>query len=58
VDPLAEKHYGVFGYTYVLNNPLAYIDPLGLDTVKASNISANRPDLKQFDVNKDVVTTK
>ena len=54
-DPLAEKHYGVSGYADVLNNPLVYINPLGLDTVKASNIVANRSDLKQFDVNKDVV---
>ncbi|WP_162304843.1 DUF6443 domain-containing protein [Sphingobacterium olei] len=37
IDPLAEKHYGVTGYHYVLNNPLRYIDPLGLDTAQVKN---------------------
>ena len=29
MDPLAEKHYNVSPYAYVLNNPLRYIDPDG-----------------------------
>lgn len=33
VDPLAENHYNFTPYHYVLNNPLKYIDPLGLDTI-------------------------
>jgi RHS repeat-associated protein len=32
VDPLAENHYGVTPYHYVLNSPLLFIDPFGLDT--------------------------
>ncbi|WP_143053789.1 RHS repeat-associated core domain-containing protein [Parapedobacter koreensis] len=33
VDPLAEKHFNLTPYNYVLNNPLIYIDPFGLDTL-------------------------
>lgn len=36
MDPLAENHYGVSAYTYVLNNPLGYTDPFGLDTLSAN----------------------
>ncbi|WP_255491341.1 RHS repeat domain-containing protein [Dysgonomonas sp. ZJ279] len=32
VDPLAELHYDYSPYAYVLNNPLKYIDPTGMDT--------------------------
>ena len=32
-DPLSENHYNVSSYAYVLNNPIIYIDPFGLDTV-------------------------
>jgi RHS repeat-associated protein len=31
-DPLAEYHFNQTPYNYVLNNPLRYIDPFGLDT--------------------------
>ncbi|MFY0255836.1 RHS repeat-associated core domain-containing protein [Chitinophaga sp. 30R24] len=37
IDLLAEKHYDVTPYNYALNNPLRYIDPLGLDTVSANS---------------------
>jgi RHS repeat-associated protein len=33
IDPLAEKYYSISPYAYCLNNPLKYIDPLGMDTV-------------------------
>lgn len=33
VDPLAENHYNLTTYHYVMNNPLLYIDPFGLDTI-------------------------
>ena len=36
VDPLAENHYEVSAYAYVLNNPLGYTDPFGLDTLSAN----------------------
>ncbi len=36
VDPLSEKHYGFSPYNYVLNNPLLYVDPEGMDTLRVS----------------------
>ncbi|WP_443946600.1 RHS repeat-associated core domain-containing protein [Pedobacter sp. AW1-32] len=39
VDGLAENHYSITGYNYVLNNPINTIDPLGLDTVKVNNVT-------------------
>ena len=36
IDPHAEYHLGTSPYAYVLNNPLIYNDPFGLDTVKAN----------------------
>ena len=43
IDPLLEKHYSNSSYTYCLNNPLIYIDPLGKDTVLVQDIKT-RPD--------------
>jgi RHS repeat-associated protein len=45
-DPLAENHYGLTPYNYVLNNPLSYMDPMGMDTV---NANTTQP-IKQQDV--------
>jgi hypothetical protein len=35
VDPLAELHYDYSPYAYVLNNPIKYTDPFGMDTIYA-----------------------
>ncbi|WP_026897959.1 DUF6443 domain-containing protein [Daejeonella oryzae] len=40
IDPMAENHNGITPYNYTLNNPLKYIDPLGLDTI-GINSTAN-----------------
>ena len=34
IDPLAEKYYNTSLYAYALNNPILYIDPLGLDVYR------------------------
>ncbi len=39
VDRLAENHFSVTPYNYVLNNPINTIDPLGLDTVPVNNVT-------------------
>jgi len=39
VDALSENHFSVTPYNYVLNNPINTIDPFGLDTTKASNLT-------------------
>jgi len=48
VDPLAEKHYDMSPYAYCMNNPVKYIDPLGLDTfnVNIDNHTINRIPVK------------
>ncbi|MBB5648149.1 DUF6443 domain-containing protein [Pedobacter cryoconitis] len=43
IDQLAEKHHETNPYNYVLNNPMSYIDPLGLDTSKAGSVAPIKP---------------
>ncbi|HYH16270.1 MAG TPA: RHS repeat-associated core domain-containing protein [Flavisolibacter sp.] len=49
VDPMAENHYNLNPYHYVMNNPMLFIDPLGLDTLK-SNWVKNGEDVQGGDV--------
>lgn len=32
IDPLSGNHYDLTPYNFVLNNPLRFIDPNGMDT--------------------------
>lgn len=50
MDPLAEKHHSFSPYAYVLNNPMAFFDPLGLDT-----IGIHKLDMKTYREGVDVV---
>jgi|GEM_PF-580061 len=52
VDPLAEMHHNLTGYNYVLNNPINFIDPWGLDTVNANNL---KDEWGNFNPDKDIV---
>ena len=36
MDPLAEKYYSTSPYAWCGNNPVNYIDPLGLDTIRVT----------------------
>ncbi|QQT26037.1 DUF6443 domain-containing protein [Sphingobacterium spiritivorum] len=49
-DPLGEVHYSQTGYHYVLNSPLAFSDPLGLDTIPVNNFR-----IKDYEEDVDVV---
>ena len=42
IDALTEKHKALSPYNYVFNNPVLFIDPLGLDTLNAVTITATR----------------
>jgi RHS repeat-associated protein len=42
LDALTEKHKAVSPYVYVLNNPMLYIDVLGLDTLKEVVVTGQR----------------
>lgn len=53
MDPLAEMHYNLTPYNYVLNNPINFVDPWGLDTVRSNRLTDD--EWKNFDSNKDVI---
>ncbi|HKG08707.1 MAG TPA: DUF6443 domain-containing protein [Pedobacter sp.] len=55
IDPLAENHYEVSAFAYVVNNPINFIDPFGLDTVKPNQIVPPAPDVRPFDPKVDVI---
>ena len=48
VDAMAENHYDFTPYNYVLNNPLLFIDPIGLDTVWVFDQANNPNDRSQY----------
>jgi len=50
VDKLSETHFSSSTYTYVLNNPLIYIDYLGLDDIPFRKVH-----WPTFDPNNDVI---
>ncbi len=37
VDPLAEKYYSISPYAYVMNNPMKYLDPTGMNSWTTSD---------------------
>src|SRR5690606_2148243 len=50
IDAMLENHYEFSHYNYVMNNPLTYINPFGLDT-----LSANTDYMKTYKEGVDVV---
>ncbi len=47
VDPMAENHYDFTPSNYVLNNPMLFVDPLGMDTAIYLLDQASNPDNKR-----------
>jgi RHS repeat-associated protein len=56
IDRLAEYHFNTNPYHYVLNNPMIYIDPFGLDTVKPNQIVPPGPGITPFNPEVDVIS--
>lgn len=56
VDLLAEVHYDLTPYNYVLNDPINYSDRMGLDTFSRNQIVPPTPGVKPFDPDKDVIS--
>jgi RHS repeat-associated protein len=46
-DPLAEKHFDYNPYHYTFNNPILFVDPVGLDTF---NINLDNRDINRIKV--------
>ena len=58
LDPLAENHFDFTPYNYSLNNPLLYIDPLGMDTVNVNNDTpVKKDDVVVFDDGKTIIAS-
>ncbi len=55
VDMLAELHFELTPYSYVMNNPVNYMDPFGLDTLGTNQIVPPTPGVRPFDPNNDVI---
>lgn len=53
MDPLADLHWDLTPYNYVMNNPLNYVDPFGMDTIRVNNM--NSENWKTFNTESDVV---
>jgi RHS repeat-associated protein len=53
VDPYVENHFNLTPYNYVLNNPINYIDPFGLDTLSTNNVTPD--DWRNFNTDEDVM---
>ena len=47
IDPLSENYYSISPYVYVANNPLRFIDPTGMRTVK---VNGNDVDFDVFSI--------
>jgi len=54
IDPLSELHFDKTAYNYVLNNPINFIDPFGLDTVAPNQVIKPRPGVRPLNDN-DVI---
>lgn len=52
---MAENHFDITPYNYVLNNPLIYIDPMGMDTVYILDQSKKPTDDTEYTAEKYVV---
>ncbi|MBL7818777.1 MAG: RHS repeat-associated core domain-containing protein [Saprospiraceae bacterium] len=54
-EPLTDFHPSITPYNYCFNNPINFIDPLGLDTVKGGAGKGEVPNWDNFNPDKDVV---
>ena len=50
---MTEMHHNLTPYNYVLNNPINFVDPWGLDTVSTNGLEGEKWD--KFKPEKDVV---
>lgn len=63
IDPLTEKYYNMSPYAYVMNNPMRYSDPLGMDTVtvdlngrETNRIQATGEDVLMTNLDEVIIT--